>query len=83
MLEPGNLNVEDLRAVSKAIQDCAYDLVILDDYYAPELSNMWEALVQQFGYKVAYSASETLSTNVTVSTKVYVPIENRCKGTWL
>lgn len=82
-LQPGTINAEDQRTISRAIQDCAYGLVVLDDYYAPELSNTLETLVRQAGYKIVFAASETLSTNVTVNTHVYIPIDNNCKGTWL
>lgn len=41
-------------AVEKAIQDCVYDMVVLDDYYAPELNPVLEPILQKAGYAVSY-----------------------------
>jgi hypothetical protein len=71
-----------VEAVKKAIQDCTYDMVVWDDYYAPELKGILEPLVQQAGYAVKYTVSETLSTKTNLGMRVYLPAgPNQCKGT--
>jgi 4-amino-4-deoxy-L-arabinose transferase-like glycosyltransferase len=43
-----------LDAVKKAIQDCVYDLAVLDEYYAPELNPVLEPLLKRAGYALRY-----------------------------
>ncbi len=68
--------VKGIDVLRKAIQDCTYDLIVLDDYYAPELNEQVEPLVQKAGYRLTYNASEKLSTNAVIGIRVY---NQQCK----
>jgi hypothetical protein len=63
-------------AVTKAIQDCYYDVAVMDNYYAPEWAGTLEVLLQNAGYAVAYSTVEQLSTGAYIVTNVYKPGAN-------
>ncbi len=65
-------------AARKAIQDCAFDVIVLDDYYAPDLVRSLEPLVLQSGYVLKYSAIEKLSTQAVMGTRAYTP--DGCRG---
>ncbi len=74
-------NLQGPDAVRRAIQDCAYELVILDDYYAPELTGVLEPLVQKAGYRMQYNASQTLASNTVIGTRVYKLLKGQpCQG---
>jgi hypothetical protein len=63
-------------AVTKAIQDCYYDVAVMDNYYAPEWTGTLEVLLQNAGYAVAYSTIEQLSSGAYIVTNVYKPGAN-------
>jgi hypothetical protein len=63
-------------AVTKAIQDCHYDVAVMDNYYAPEWAGTLEVLLQNAGYAVAYSTVEQLSSGAYIVTNVYKPGAN-------
>jgi hypothetical protein len=73
----------DLRgteAVQQAIQDCAFDLAILDNFYAPEWSGTLAAQLQQVGYVISYSTTEMLAEGTPIVTNVYVSPGDGCLG---
>jgi 4-amino-4-deoxy-L-arabinose transferase-like glycosyltransferase len=60
-------------AVAQAVRDCAYDMIVLDNYYAPEWAGTLQAMMADAGYVVVFNHVETLSTGIDVTTYVNVP----------
>ena len=69
--EYNGLNGTD--AVRQAIRDCAYDMIVLDNYWAPEWAGELEFAVQEAGYVVAYSTTESVNEGSIITTNVYLP----------
>jgi 4-amino-4-deoxy-L-arabinose transferase-like glycosyltransferase len=64
-----------LDGVKAAIRDCAYNLAVLDEYYAPDLNPVLEPLLKQAGYTLGY---EEPSRGPHVGIRAYVR-PARCK----
>jgi hypothetical protein len=75
--EYGDLKGEE--AVRQGIQDCIFDMIVLDNYWAPEYGGELMNFVQSAGYVQQYSVSEQISAGDTIITNIYFPpLENRC-----
>lgn len=69
-------------AIRQSIRDCTYDLIVLDNYYAPEWAGTLEPMVQDAGYVIVHSTMEEISTGDTIITNTYeLPEGSVCKGT--
>jgi hypothetical protein len=69
-------------AIRQSIQECSYDLIVLDNYYAPEWAGTLEPLVQEAGYVIVHNTLEEISTGDTIITNIYkLPEGSGCKGT--
>jgi 4-amino-4-deoxy-L-arabinose transferase-like glycosyltransferase len=62
-----------LEAMTTAAQDCAFDLVILDNYFSSDVSApLGEALLAA-GYEVAFTSDETLSYGAVIESRIFEP----------
>jgi 4-amino-4-deoxy-L-arabinose transferase-like glycosyltransferase len=69
------------QAIRQSIQECAYDLIVLDNYYAPEWAGTLEPLVQESGYAIIHSTMEHISSGDTIITNIYkLPEGSVCRG---
>ncbi|MEP7287421.1 MAG: glycosyltransferase family 39 protein [Chloroflexota bacterium] len=62
-------------AMKAAINDCALDAAIMDDYYFPEMNTTLQPLLLKAGYKVGFETTEKTSVG-TINTRVFIP--NTC-----
>ena len=65
-------NLTNLPAIQKAIQDCALELAIIDDYYM-EIDETIEPALVDAGYVQVYSTSKPLKDNSPTGLRMYVP----------
>jgi 4-amino-4-deoxy-L-arabinose transferase-like glycosyltransferase len=72
--------LKNREGVEKAIAECAYDVAVLDNYYAPEWSDAIQRQLLEAGYTLAFSESERLATDADIVTNVYLPPEEGCAG---
>ncbi len=74
-------NATGTDAVRQSIRECSYDLIVLDNYYAPEWAGTIAPLVQASGYVIVHSTKEEISTGDTIITNIYkMPQGSVCKG---
>ncbi|MBI5669325.1 MAG: glycosyltransferase family 39 protein [Chloroflexi bacterium] len=77
--EYGSLTGE--AAVRQAIEECSYDMIVLENYYAPEWSGELETLLRRAGYAIAYSQADHLLTGADIVTNVHIrPANMPCQG---
>ncbi len=72
-------NLSGTEAIQQAIQECAFDIAILDTYYAPELSYSLAVQLQEAGYAIVLSELGTLADGSEAMTNVYVLPEGECR----
>ncbi len=73
-------NLSGTEAIQQAIQECAFDIAILDTYYAPDFSYTLAIQLQQAGYAIVLSEVDTLANGSEVMTNVYVLPEGECRS---
>ena len=74
-------NTFDIEGIRVAINDCALDLVILDDFYTNDINQEIEPLLIAAGYIQIYSTLQVLETGDQVGIRMYTPAShNQC--TW-
>ncbi|MDX1994975.1 MAG: glycosyltransferase family 39 protein [bacterium] len=66
-------NLTGREAVRQGIQDCAFDLVVLDNFWDPQWAGELAYVAQDAGYVVGYSTMEEVSTGDQIVTQVYLP----------
>ncbi|MCC7446776.1 MAG: glycosyltransferase family 39 protein [Anaerolineae bacterium] len=64
-------------AARKAIQDCAFDVIVLDNYYAPDLVRTLEPVVVQSGYILKFNTDKSGTQTIT-GTRAYT--SEGCRG---
>ena len=64
-------------AARKAIQDCAFDVIVLDNYYAPDLVQTLEPVVVQSGYVLKFNTDKPRTRTIT-GTRAYT--SEGCRG---
>jgi len=64
-------------AARKAIQDCAFDVIVLDNYYAPDLVQTLEPVVVQSGYVLKFNTDKPRIRTIT-GTRAYT--SEGCRG---
>lgn len=64
--------------VARAIEDCAYTMVILDSYYEPEKARTLGPLLKSVGYRAAFETYQRLSNDGVIHTIVYLPRNVGC-----
>ncbi len=63
-------------AIEQAVGDCAFDWIVLENFYAPEWSGYLESVAYNAGYAVVYSEMEVLSDGTEIISVVLVPPED-------
>lgn len=67
-------------AIQRAISECAYNVAVIDNYYAPELAYELERQLQQAGYAVSFSDMEQLADGSGIITNVYTLPDGECQS---
>ncbi len=65
--------------INAAIEECALELVILDDYYTTDINAIVEPVLINAGYHQIYSETQRLHSGEQIGTRMYIPDEhNNC-----
>lgn len=70
-------NLQGVDAMKMAIADHAVDLVVLDDYYTPDLNPILEPELEAAGYRQDWQDHFLLASGDTIRLRVYVPSTQR------
>lgn len=66
-------NLTDVEAMTKAIEDQYFDLIILDDYYTADKNAQIRQALDATGYTLAYATPpQLLSTGQTITIAIYI-----------
>jgi 4-amino-4-deoxy-L-arabinose transferase-like glycosyltransferase len=60
-------------AMVAAVQDCALDIVILDDFYTPQVNLLLTPLLEPAGYRLEFDDRQILSQGYSNRLALYVP----------
>lgn len=72
-------NKYGLEGIEQAIEDCALDLVILDDYYTVDINEIVEPQLLSSGYIQIHSDLQELNSGDIIGTRIYAPaIHDNC-----
>lgn len=72
--------LEGTNAIEVAIETCQFDIVITDNYYAPDIDAVIEQILRNnANYEVVYSDTQTLRIDAIITTSIYALAEdNQC-----